>query len=428
MASIGKTNAEGRLSLRNFAAPRVEFQLSADRIDVRELQQIFAAGPTAARPSQAPATDSVLLRTTGSGRLRVGSIAYDRLLLTDVQAETTLDRGVIRLDPLTAALYGGRHRGAIAMDTRRTPATITVASDLERVDADQLASSVTNLRDVIHGALGSKVRMTFATESGDGLARSLNGTLSLNLAEGRVANMDIMHEIANIARFITGREPTQRSTRVAALSGTFDVTNGVARTEDLTASIGSGTLRVTGAVGLADQSLNLRLSAVLSREFSQRVGGSRVLGFMSTALANEHGELVVPLLLSGTTARPRFAADTARIAEMRKRNAAPSLRDPQGLSSTILGEIGRGREGAPRPLEDLVGAIAGRRKPAAQQEPPKEGPEPSKAGEPSKEGQEPKKEGTAPTTDRTVGDVLKDLLRGRKTEEAKPPPSEPAPK
>ena len=101
----------------------------------------------------------MLLRTTGSGRLRAGSIAYDTLILDNVQTTATLDRGLITLNPVTAGLFGGQHRGSITVDARRTPAAFAIASDLEQVDANRLVSATTSLRDIIRGALGSNVRM-----------------------------------------------------------------------------------------------------------------------------------------------------------------------------------------------------------------------------------------------------------------------------
>ena len=408
-ASLGKTTARGRMTVRDFASPRLDFDLSADRIDVAELQGIVAAAPTPATP-RAPQEDSFLLKTTGSGRLRVGQITYDQLTLDDVQATVGIDRGLIRLDPLTAGVYGGRHRGVITMDTRRTPTTFAVASQLERVDANQLASSMTSLRDVIFGALGTQARLSFGGDGADAMARSLNGTMSLNLADGRIANMNLTQEISQIARFITGQPAAgERSTRVAGLTGTFQITNGLASTTDLSATIDGGTLGATGTVNLADQALNLRLTAVLARDYSDRVGGTRVGGYMSTVLANQNGELVVPVIVTGTAQNPRFAPDAQRMAEMKVRNLVPGLNDPQGLTNRVLGAItgGEQKEGqAPRNrVGDVIGAITGRgTPPPAESAPP---PPPGGAAPPPATPQPKDPRGQ-------VEDVLRGILGGRK--------------
>lgn len=416
VASFGKTTAEGRLAVRNFAAPQLQFALSADTIDVAEIQQLMSGAPETdtTSPAPAPDEDGLLRRTTGSGTIRVGSIVHNALVLEDVQATATLDRGLVSLDPLTAMLFDGRHRGAIVMDARTSPATFSVASNLEQVDANRLASAMTSLRDVIYGALGTRLRLEFAAADGARLARSLNGSMGLNLAQGRIANVNIMQEIGNIAQFVAGGAPDERTTQIAGLSGNFTITDGVARTDDLTASIESGTVGAVGTIDLADQSLDLHLTAVLSRESSARVGGTTVGGFLSTALANQQGELVIPMRVTGTAQQPRFAPDVEQVAQMKLRNLVPSLRDPQALTSGVLGAIGGGNQqeggAAGGRIRDLVGAITGREKPKEGEDPP---PAPPPQGQEPAEPEEPRQDPGS-----RIEDALRGILGGRQ----KPPP------
>lgn len=371
-ASIGKTSAEGRVTVRNFTAPQVDFDVTADRIDVTDMQAVLqpARGPQPPtepqrRAKQRAAEEGLLLRTAGSGRLRVGSITYGQLVLDNVQTTAALDCGLIRLDPLTAGLFGGRHRGSIVIDARRTPSAVTMSSDLEQVDANRLATAVADIRDVIYGALASVIRVNFSTDGVANIARSLNGTLALNMPKGRIASMDLMNEVATVAQFLGAQRSTERGTAVTGLKGSFKVTNGLARTDDLAASVEGGRLGASGSVNLVNQALNLRTTVVLSRDISRQVGGVDVGGYMATVLANRQGELVVPMLVTGTLQQPRFAPDVERIAEMKLRNLVPGLSDPMRLGTGILSE-------------DLLGAIAGGKPPVKkdQKEPATTKPEP----------------------------------------------------
>jgi hypothetical protein len=144
-----------------------------------------------------------------------------------------------------------------------------------------------------------------------------------------------------------------------------------------------------------NQALNLRLTAVLSREFSDFAGGTRVGGIMATVLANQRGELVVPMLVTGTMQQPQFAPDAERIAEMKLRNLVPDLRNPQKLSTAI---------------EGIVGAITGRgAKPPTPPSQDNEGTQAQPAPQP-----EPKDPATQ------IEDALRKLLGGRKTKEQPP--------
>lgn len=393
-ARLGSTTAQGSLTVRNFASPNVDFQMSADTIDVAELRDVLAPARKAQSPAVREDGESMLLRTSGSGHLRVGAIRHNQLLLENIEADARLDRGVITLQPLTASVFGGHHRGSIIVDARRTPSVVTVASDLEKVDANRLVSATTNLKDVVYGTLQSADRMRFTIDDSD-IAPSLNGTLSLNIPEGRIAHMDLMHEIGALARILKGDDGNQQITKVRDLSAHFTVTNGVAYTSDLTAAIDDdATIGGTGSINLVNQALNLRLTAVLSREFSDVAGGTRVGGIMATVLANQRGELVVPMLVSGTMQQPQFAPDVERIAEMKLRNLVPDIRNPQKLSTAI---------------EGIVGAITGRgAKP----------PTPAPDGEGSQAQPVPPPE--PKDSSKQIEDALRKLLGGRKTKEQPP--------
>src|SRR5581483_3957337 len=123
------------------------------------------------------------------------------------------------------------------------------------------------------------------------------------------------------------------------LSGNFDIKNGIAQTNNLKAVIDGGTLAAAGLVNLADQSLNMHVTAVLSKVLSQQVGGTQVGGFMNTALANNQGELVLPVIVTGTFQHPQVAPDLQQVAQMKLKNLLPTTKNPGQLTQGILGAI-----------------------------------------------------------------------------------------
>lgn len=415
---IGKTTADGRLGVRNLAAPQVSFDLTADKIDVADIQGVFAPGRKPTVPArQGGSGESLFARTTGSGRLRAGAITYGQLILDSVQTDIALDRGLIRLDPLTSGLYGGRQRGSVAIDTRRTPSYVTVASTLEQVDANRLASAVAGMRDAIYGTLAAVAHVTFAMDGAENITRTLNGTLAFKIPNGRIANMDLMYQIASIGQFVAGQRTASPSTSVTAMSGSFKVSDGVASTNDLTASIEGGRVGAAGTINLVNQALNLRTTAVLARGFTQLAGITQVGGLMGTVLANQRGELVIPMLVTGTVQHPQFAPDVQRMAEMKLRNLTPSLNDPQQLATGILGVLGDQQPGGTsgqKALDEILGVITGR---GAQ--PP---------GQPSEQagqarGKKPPSTSKPQPKDPTqqLQDALRKLMGGDKQKPKKPP-------
>ena len=55
-----------------------------------------------------------------------------------------------------------------------------------------------------------------------------------------------------------------------------------------------------GSVNLVNQSLDMAVTAVLSKDYAQSVGGTGVGGYLTTALANSKGELVMPIVIEWT--------------------------------------------------------------------------------------------------------------------------------
>jgi len=372
VASLGQSSASGNLTLRNFAAPQVQFDIMSPKIDLVQLQQITAAKPAPAKRAAwsvvprayAAATPqpSILTRMTGTGTLMVGTILYDQLVLNNVRSNVNLNRGLITLSPLTAQVYGGQETGAIVLDARQTPMGVQVQSKLANVDANKLVSSVTSVKQTLYGLLAANTNMGFAAASSADMARTLNGTFNLDLTKGRIVGIDLLHELGNVGKFLSGAPASgsQPATNLLKLTGTFNVRNGLAETNNLQALIEGGSLGATGAVNLVNNALNLHLTAVLSKWFSNKVGGTNVGGFMNTALANQQGELVIPVLVTGTFQHPIVAPDVQKLAQMKLQHVLPTTANP-ALGQAVGALLG-GKNGQKPNLGNILGAIAGQQK------------------------------------------------------------------
>jgi uncharacterized protein involved in outer membrane biogenesis len=198
---------------------------------------------------------------------------------------------------------------------------------------------------LLYGLLSANADTHFTTPAGaQSILPTLNGKVSLSLKDGKVANVDLLHELSTIAKFQKPGSAVEPSTNVVQLSGDFDINNGVARTNNLKAAIEGGSLAGQGTVDLAHERLNLRLTVVMSHGLSQTVGGTQIGGFLNTALANNQGELVIPVLVTGTLHQPIFAPDLESVAQMKLKNLVPSVNNPSDLTNGILGQILGGKQ------------------------------------------------------------------------------------
>jgi uncharacterized protein involved in outer membrane biogenesis len=346
-ATIGQTTARGSLTATNFNAPHLQFDLGANDINVAEWEQIFKATGPGVRAT-GHAEEPLLSRVTGTGSLKVDTVVYDQLTLKNVESTVTLDHGTITAKPLNATLYNGQEIGTVVIDTRSSPPTYTVDSKLQNVDANQLLSAISPAKQTLYGLLSANADTHFTTPAGaQSILPTLNGKVSLSLKDGKVANVDLLHELSTIGKFQKPGSAVEPSTSVAQLSGDFDINKGVARTNNLKAAIEGGSVAGQGTVDLAHETLNLHLTVVLSQGLSQTVGGTQIGGFLNTALANNRGELVIPVLVTGTLHRPIVAPDLQSVAQMKLKNLVPSVNNPSDFTNGILGQILRGKPAVP---------------------------------------------------------------------------------
>ncbi|HEY1948088.1 MAG TPA: AsmA family protein [Bryobacteraceae bacterium] len=311
VAKLGSTTLKGNLATTSFTQPQVTFALSADQIDTTELEQITAAPakPAAAKPAAAapakPATPSLLLSTTGSGTLAVGTLKAQDIVLKNVSTKCTLNRGVVELSPLSAEAFGGKAGGTLTADMRPAVPQCSTKIKLTGVDANAMLSAVSSVKNTVYGSLSSDANLRFALASANALTQSLNGVLSFNLANGQIKNMNILGAISQVSKLM-GSTPASSAGNGMALktfSGTLNVVNGVANTDNLTAALDAGSLTAKGSLNLVTQAVNMN------------------------TVTKVNGVGTVPVMVTGNMASPKMVPDVAGLA---KANAAGAIQKALG--------------------------------------------------------------------------------------------------
>ena len=219
--------------------------------------------------------------------------------------------------------------------------------------------------------------------SSDEIMRALNGNVNLNFNNVRYSGVDIGHQLASVGQFLNSAQSLQKDqgfTNILRMTGNVVVRNGLAQTNNLQALLDVANVGITGNANLVSQALNLDVTAVLSKGFSQQVGGTGIAGYMNTVLANNQGELVIPATVTGTFQHPVFGPNVQKIAQMKVKGLMPSADNPLGGASGILGNL-LGQKNAtpgqqpnteqqPNPVNQILD-IFGKKKRNTDQTPPK---------------------------------------------------------
>ncbi len=281
-----------------------------------------------------------LLFSQNSATLAAAGLKAEGFALSNVRANARFGPGMVQLSPVSADVFGGKANGVISMDTKPVHSLCSVNLKTSGVDTNALLSAVSSAKDTLYGSLAGDANVHFNLESGAELAKTLNGIVNFNVTNGHLKNVNILNELSRVGRF-TGSTATQSAsgTALKQLSGTLNIVNGVATTNNLKAVLDAGSLAANGSMNLVTEGLSMHMTAVLANGVSQSVGGTHVGGYLNTALANNKGELVLPVIVTGTTAHPIFTPDAEAIAKMKVSNLLPTT---GGAVGSVLGQKGAG--------------------------------------------------------------------------------------
>ena len=281
------------------------------------------------------------------GNISAPTLQAQDIALTNVKATAKMNNGVVTLAPLTAGIFGGQESGTITLDSKPAHPLCAIKTHFTGVDSNALLSAVSTVKNTLFGSLAADADLHFAVDKGPALAKTLNGVVNFDVTNGRLQNINILNELAKVGKFLNPGAAQQpgNATTLQKLAGTMNIQNGLASTSNLVAAIPQGSLSAQGTLSLVTQALNMHMNAVLANNISKAVGGNSVGGYLNTALANNKGELVLPVIIGGTTDHPSFAPDVQAIAKMKISHLLPTSGDPSKMAGGLLNSVLGGKNG-----------------------------------------------------------------------------------
>lgn len=283
--------------------PRITGQIALAELDLRG-----QAGSGTRAPSNAPAgwsrdpidasalgaVDAVLditldgLRTdlTALGRTRVG---------------VTIDNSRAVLDLRELALFGGAVTGQLIANNR---SGLSVRADVQARNV-MLLPLLTELADFrrLQGTANLDLNVLGSGASLHAIMNSLNGQGQLAFAQGQILGLDLGGMLRNMDMSYMGEG---QSTVYDNVTGTFAISGGALRNDDLRLTAPRFSVTGRGDVGVGAQTLDYRIVPV--------------------ALGSDGGDgFRVPLLITGPWNAPRFRLDLEALARDRLQEEAARI-------------------------------------------------------------------------------------------------------
>lgn len=349
-ARVDDTRMEGRAEIALQPARAYAFDMHVDAIDMdrylpppkKGTRKTRGPAGTAHGAGSAPLPLDQLRALNLSGKFAVGKLKISNLRLQDIQVQAKAKDGLISLNPMNAALYGGTLKGDMSIDARGKQPRLAVDEQLVNVQSGPLLKDLQG-HAVLTGLAASNMKLTALGADRDEITRTLNGNMNFQLRDGSIEGLNILGKICNaLTAFRAGSlrkediissalqmATTQAKgkeqdgagrTHFSEMSGSMVFRNGIGSNHDLI--IKSPLLRVegSGTLDLPNQQINYKATAALVRSCQGQGGKS------FSQLANYPIPVSITGSLNHPDVKPNLTAGLLQV--LGKRAAGEEPRQP----------------------------------------------------------------------------------------------------
>ncbi|MGB5719289.1 MAG: AsmA family protein, partial [Woeseiaceae bacterium] len=310
---LDDTTFKGTVSVPRSSNGNYRFNLDADRIDLARYMEpadaaaAAAAGKDEAVPVEIPA--EMIRAINARGDLRIKTASLGEMIFNNVVLGLNAANGRLRLNPLSANLFGGSYSGDVRIDASGATPVLAVNENVEDVRLADLAQAMFKKKNIT-GTISGGFNLTGRGNDMGAVQKSLAGNMSFKLSDGAYEGTDIWYELRRARALLKGGaapKPTLPArTAFSSVSATGVVTDGVMRNDDLVAELPFMRLSGSGNVDLAAGSVDYSLIArVLERPDA--------LENISEEELDDFTEAVIPLKITGPLSSPSVKPDIEKL-------------------------------------------------------------------------------------------------------------------
>ena len=342
--------ARGNMQVDNSAAvPRVTANVSTEFLDVTPY--LGAADEGAAGSEQDTSGDggggepagwsedpidlSGLKAANADISISTAGLKVNEIEIGQSALAILLEGGRLTANLTEMQLYGGNGTGQVVADGSGETPAVAAKFDLSGVEAEPLLTDAAQM-DRLSGTLDGNLDVTSSGGSQKALVSALNGTSAFKFTDGAIQGVNIASMFRNISLdAITGSFSEAEKTDFAELSGSFQITNGIARNTDLLMQ--APVLRMTGEgdIAMPTRTIDYLIKPKLVGTLEGQGGDAAPPG------------LTIPVRIQGSWDDPSYQPDMEAVLK--------GIADPSKLLEGVEG-VATGGAGA---VKDAVEGVAG---------------------------------------------------------------------
>lgn len=339
----------GSGAVRLGAVPKMDFDLKGEKLDLDGwLGQPAKAAPVAATsgaaaPAGAPAQTAAQALSTAepdltalksvdlAGRLQLGSLRLKGLDLSAVDLQLALAGGQLTLKQFSAGVAGGQVTASGVLDARQQPARYQVHKRVQGVDVRPLLQTLAQT-DLLEGKGDLEVEAQGSGLSEQALRSRMQGKVNLKLSDGALHGINLAEMIREARATLTGKGADQvkevRKTDFSALTASFQIANGVARSDDIQLFAPALRVKGQGQTALVPETLDfLFLTSVV--ESSKGQGGKSV---------DELKDITIPVRIGGHWQAPSYKLDVKALLSNNKVLEEKARKEAERGLKKLLGD------------------------------------------------------------------------------------------
>ncbi|MFN4229867.1 AsmA family protein [Parvibaculum sp.] len=335
-------NATGDLSVvTGGARPKINGNLAVDRIDVNTY--LAGGGESGgsggegggsggdAGWSKEPIDLSGLKAVDANFTFSAGEILFQQIRIGESALKLALANGVLNANLSKLNLYEGQGSGTLSVNGAGKTPRIKADFALSGLAAEPFLTDAAGFSR-LQGASAFDIAVATAGQSQHDMVSALDGRGSIKFTNGKIKGINL----AALARTVLSAATTgwqaggSQDTDFSELGGTFTITNGILKNDDL--KLLSPLIRVTGAgkANMPKKTLDYRVEPKLAATLEGQGGQQEASG------------IEVPILITGPWSSPRFAPDLKSMIQNRENieKTIDSIKEDggKGLLKNLMGQ------------------------------------------------------------------------------------------
>jgi len=263
---------------------------------------------TANQPVPVPEVEpdlSALSSVDEKGKLVIKQVRYGEYVLDNVKLVSQLSKGVLNISEFSAALYEGKIKTAVILDSNAKPARFEVKGNIDGVQSEQLVTIATGKKWVT-GKLDAVIAIKGQGLTQTRLKSASTGIINTSFADGAILGVNVAQEVRDIIAKFTGEKGkanTSKNTDFSSLIANFNLGKGKLTSTKIAMHSPAINVDGKGYVNLLSEYIDFNFGAKITEDI-----GGRNSSTMKTVR-----NLRFPVDIKGPMIAPKIKFDTSSL-------------------------------------------------------------------------------------------------------------------